>query len=644
MTSGEGSWEKKAGQITAVLIIGAMLYYRVNPLWLMALFGAVMVIWIVIALSTLFGRSDFRGKVLSILVLLMIGTVSVWMLKGYLFIPGQEQVIRPIMAIPDWMTRWMGTAFGWIGGVLFGPGLLLFAALGLRIDAGPAGFAEVGAIIAIAWLFWWFCVPRFLFGIGLWNPFRRGRVQARRPWLAGFLTRMGERSERKKFGSGPTGGFAGLIEVLANGYREGDVFLGRPSRYLRPIGLETERHMVTVSQTGAGKSTAALVPALLLHQGSVLCVDPKGELATITARRRGYGDNGAGVRGLGQEVHILDPFRIVPGILGAAYNPFDEMARISMDDPNRAVSYAGKIAEALVTKLSERDKYWDEAAETFLRGLVLFVYYAEPPFRRTLVRVRDLLVEGDVESYKAGIKEGVFTAKKKTAFNVLLDRMDACADDGEVGAAIAKSARSIEKMGVEQMGSVLTNAQEHTAFLDTPEMRKVCQGSSFLLSDLKAKNMTVYLCLPITAVTGKEGRWLRMMVLLFIDIMQRSLFNPLTPVLLAVDEFPSLGHLEGIEMVAPVMRSLGCAFGRWRRISSSSRKSIPRAGRASLGARKRCNAWASRTGKQWSIWPSSSAPMSSWNRRKGMVARRAWWGGSIRCWTPTSSRGRWPRG
>ena len=52
---------------------------------------------------------------------------------------------------------------------------------------------------------------------------------------------------------------------------------------------------VTIAQTGSGKSVAGLVPNLCLHRGSLLCCDSKGELAAITARRRGQG--GGGVRG-----------------------------------------------------------------------------------------------------------------------------------------------------------------------------------------------------------------------------------------------------------------------------------------------------------------------------------------------------------
>jgi hypothetical protein len=46
-------------------------------------------------------------------------------------------------------------------------------------------------------------------------------------------------------------------------------------------------------------------------------------------------------------------------------------------------------------------------------------------------------------------------------------------------------------------------------------------------------------------------------VLLTVDMMTRVSKAPNPPLLLAIDEFPSLGKLDGIETVAPTMRSVG---------------------------------------------------------------------------------------
>jgi hypothetical protein len=122
---------------------------------------------------------------------------------------------------------------------------------------------------------------------------------------------------------------------------------------------------------------------------------------------------------------------------------------------------------------------------------------------------------------------------------------------------ITGSANSLSKMSPNQRGSVLTMTMEHTSFLDMPEIRRISMSSDFLLEDLKNRAISIYLCLPLNAVSGIEGRWLRMFVLLTVDMMTRVSKAPNPPLLLAIDEFPSLGKLDGIETVAPTMRSVG---------------------------------------------------------------------------------------
>ena len=51
-----------------------------------------------------------------------------------------------------------------------------------------------------------------------------------------------------------------------------------------------------------------------------------------------------------------------------------------------------------------------------------------------------------------------------------------------------------------------------------------------------------------------------MFVLLLIDMMTRVQKAPKPPILLAIDEFPSLGKLDQIETVAPGLRSFGVRF------------------------------------------------------------------------------------
>src|SRR5207245_3913784 len=108
-------------------------------------------------------------------------------------------------------------------------------------------------------------------------------------------------------------------------------------------------------------------------------------------------NGGGGVRGMGQDVFVLDPFGIVPGFETASYNVFDEMERVAEYDADRPVSYARKVAQALVPSTS-RDPYWDDAPRTFISGLLLSIFQG-PKEQRHLVRLRELIMEGDSQVY-----------------------------------------------------------------------------------------------------------------------------------------------------------------------------------------------------------------------------------------------------
>src|SRR5690348_5434811 len=87
-------------------------------------------------------------------------------------------------------------------------------------------------------------------------------------------------------------------DLLASGHvaaRGGGVVLGRAGR--RVLRDRGDGHVLVMGATRSGKGAGHVVPTLLLHEGSALAFDPKGELAAITGRRRAA---------LGP-AHVLDP-------------------------------------------------------------------------------------------------------------------------------------------------------------------------------------------------------------------------------------------------------------------------------------------------------------------------------------------------
>ncbi len=88
---------------------------------------------------------------------------------------------------------------------------------------------------------------------------------------------------------------------------------GRTNRYAiggKAIGVGDDRRLVSIAGNRSGKSRSVLLPNLLCYPGSMLVIDPKGDLARYTARWR--------QEKLSQTVYVLDPFEAG----GAALRPF----------------------------------------------------------------------------------------------------------------------------------------------------------------------------------------------------------------------------------------------------------------------------------------------------------------------------------
>ncbi len=92
-------------------------------------------------------------------------------------------------------------------------------------------------------------------------------------------------------------------------------------------------HLLTMAPTRTGKGVGTIIPNLLTLERSILCIDPKGENAMITAKAR----NRFG------RVHILDPFGVT-GLPSSAFNP---LGRLDPEHPD-AMEDANALAEALV--------------------------------------------------------------------------------------------------------------------------------------------------------------------------------------------------------------------------------------------------------------------------------------------------------
>jgi type IV secretion system protein VirD4 len=324
-----------------------------------------------------------------------------------------------------------------------------------------------------------------------------------------------------------------------------------------PVGYADDRHWLTIAGSRAGKGISAIIPVLSQYNGSILCVDVKGENADATAARRGSGTSS--MDGLLQDVHVLDPFETsnVNEDDRSSFNP------LTLIDPAsaEAVEDAALIADALVVSAKAEDAHWDDSAKNWLTALILHVV-SWPKFSdRTLGTVRRLLLEGDVDeaTYRAEQKEAEEPAKREPPFKVLLVSM---ATNDAFDGIIASSARAFFDLGERERSSILSTARRNTAFLDSKAMQACLRDGDrrLNLDELKTstRGVSVYLVLPARRM-ATHARWLRLILNLAVSRLEAVPGPPAkkTPVLAVLDEMNQLGHMPILESAAGYMAGFG---------------------------------------------------------------------------------------
>lgn len=305
----------------------------------------------------------------------------------------------------------------------------------------------------------------------------------------------------------------------------------------RLIGVKDNRAIQTTAANRSGKSIT-VIGNMLFYNGSVLAIDPKGELASITAARRAE---------LGQQVCVVDPFERARGKAAefrAGYNPLKTLDA----DSESVIEDAMQIIDALIVKSgSEHDPHWNESAAQSLLGFVLYARFGSDVADkdRNLVTVRRFV---KAARRKEKVDENTVVHALPTRIMAGIRHLYNGRHD-DIAEAIEGSVRGLFEKSNDELASVLSTMNRHTAFLDFRSMRKTLSGHDFDLRDLKRKKMSVYLCLPANRM-GSCNRWLRLFVNQLIDAMEAETTIPDAPVLAVLDEFPVLQKLQALEDAA----------------------------------------------------------------------------------------------
>lgn len=316
------------------------------------------------------------------------------------------------------------------------------------------------------------------------------------------------------------------------------------------IGIEDDRHILTVAGSRSGKSVG-LISNLFFYPGSILATDPKGELASITAKKRA---------GLGQKIYVVDPFGVSSKDALEYRASFNPMSILAIGSPF-FLEDAALIAESIVVQSAEqKDPHWDESAKNFIEGVIIHVATARKhDGERHLILVRELIKralwkeDAEDDEEKAPSMPLLYEEMMANAY----DLMDA-PESEDIGSAVMAAALDFYGKRGNELSGVHSTVNRHTKFLDYSAFRQVLKNHDFDLAALKRHpaGVSIYLCFPATRIEISR-RWMRIFVNQLLDAMEREKTVPPAPVLACLDEFPVLGYMKQLETASGLIASFG---------------------------------------------------------------------------------------
>ncbi|HVR55679.1 MAG TPA: type IV secretory system conjugative DNA transfer family protein [Pseudolabrys sp.] len=344
--------------------------------------------------------------------------------------------------------------------------------------------------------------------------------------------------------------------LLRHRIRPGQLVIGKLGDTF--LGHLDDRPMLTIAGARSGKSSTVLKPNLYLYSGSMLVLDPKGELAAETAALR---------RAMGHQVHVVDAF----GQSGERSACFNCLEVLDPDDP-RIIDQVMSIVSALVPDQGGggNAKHFNDSARALLVGIILFVLAMPDKQERHLVTVRKLLtlsyepLARAAENAAAKVRTQA-QAKGQTshvdastfAVQILLNSIILLG--GRFGGVAASIGARFLNMPPVERGSVFSTAAVHTDFLDSLLLRRIIKHSDFKLESLRSdRPTTIYLVLPV-AELERQFRFLRLIVQMACTTLERlGSFPPgKQPVLFVMEEFAVLGHMKIMEQAAAYFPGFG---------------------------------------------------------------------------------------
>lgn len=300
-------------------------------------------------------------------------------------------------------------------------------------------------------------------------------------------------------------------------------------------------HILTIAATRTGKGVGVVIPNLLLHPGSAVVLDPKGENFAVTANKR--------VK-LGNQVFYYDPWEIIPDMekkkhgsisvnaKKACINPLDIIGQRDRDMLDKALM----LASSLIVRTSDKDSFFYNEAETFLARLIVFVCakYPKDNPHRSLVEVRKLL-NYDLTRLKTEISDP----------SVLI-----CTPPvEELVKWIDRNLNAKSK----STNNVIDMAQQATTFLSSHMVANSLKTSNIDIMRMKLDPTSLYLILDTNKILFNEDVYKPLVRLIVTTCFCAASVReqPTHPMLFMLDEIAQLGTLQYLPKLLAIYAGMG---------------------------------------------------------------------------------------
>lgn len=358
--------------------------------------------------------------------------------------------------------------------------------------------------------------------------------------MAVHLLRDGGGPKSEKVEIVGDGGFAAPREIKAAGLiHDGfGMVLGRMRSFFKDqlLVYRGEGHVLCFGGTRTGKGRGIVIPTCLWWPGSLVVLDPKGELAEGDPRLGFAGT--AGHRSQFSHVLRFAPMRAD----SARFNPLFEVRKNRND-----VRDVQNIVDILTAQRSEGadNEFWRASSSTLLTGVILDVLYSAPLEHKNLAEVRRRL---------SRMQETAEEMRSR------LHRRNENTGAWETHPYVREAADSFLSMEERTQSNVRATAETYVAIFGDPLTAENTSTSDFRLADLmgNAHPVTLYIEFP----TSDAAKSMPVLQMLITQIM-RSLTESRThdslgrqkrhKVLLLLEEFQQLGRIPHFEQMLSLM-------------------------------------------------------------------------------------------